>query len=577
MKHTACYQKGYPRPQFVRSEWTDLNGEWKFGFDDETQEADALKGRLPRTIRVPYTYETMMSGIGIAQAHHAVWYSRNIRATRSKRTLLHFEGVDHKAYVYIDGKYVGSHCGAYSRYTVDITRFLGEGESVLTVRCEDDGHPSCVRGKQRWMEESYGCWYVQTTGIWKSVWLECVDGVHLSALKMTPDLTDYTIRFDFEVSEPADDVSVRFDISFGGTFLHTVCATASNRFNSVTCALPSEKLTYQVALWSPSDPALYDVTITVSKGGRIVDEVKSYFALRDYSVKGDKILLNGRPFYARLVLDQGYWKESGLTPPDEEALVSDITLAKEVGFNGARKHQKIEDDRYFYYADLLGFTVWCELPSNHWFSDACSEEIAREWLSIVRANYNHPSLVTWVIFNESWGVRNISRNSQQRDLANGLYYLTKSIDRMRPVISNDGWEHAKSDILTLHDYEQDGSKLYKRYETMCKITEGSSENDQPMPFADGCVYRGQPIVISEFGGTAYVRDEATGWGYGTGVKNDEEFLDRFASLVCAVDKMGLSGFCYTQLTDVQQEVNGLLREDRTSKVPLEEIRKRNHR
>ena len=347
MKHTACYQKGYPRPQFVRSEWTDLNGEWKFGFDDETQEADALKGRLPRTIRVPYTYETMMSGIGIAQAHHAVWYSRNIRATRSKRTLLHFEGVDHKAYVYIDGKYVGSHCGAYSRYTVDITRFLGEGESVLTVRCEDDGHPSCVRGKQRWMEESYGCWYVQTTGIWKSVWLECVDGVHLSALKMTPDLTDYTIRFDFEVSEPADDVSVRFDISFGGTFLHTVCATASNRFNSVTCALPSEKLTYQVALWSPSDPALYDVTITVSKGGRIVDEVKSYFALRDYSVKGDKILLNGRPFYARLVLDQGYWKESGLTPPDEEALVSDITLAKEMGFNGARKHQKIEDERYF--------------------------------------------------------------------------------------------------------------------------------------------------------------------------------------------------------------------------------------
>ena len=251
--------------------------------------------------------------------------------------------------------------------------------------------------------------------------------------------------------------------------------------------------------------------------------------------------------------------------------------AKEMGFNGARKHQKIEDDRYFYYADLLGFTVWCELPSNHWFSDACSEEIAREWFSIVRANYNHPSLVTWVIFNESWGVRNISKNSQQRDLANGLYYLTKSIDRMRPVISNDGWEHAKSDILTLDDYEQDGSKLYKRYETMCKITEGSSENDQPMPFADGCVYRGQPIVISEFGGTAYVRDEATGWGYGTGVKNDEEFLDRFASLVCAVDKMGLSGFCYTQLTDVQQEVNGLLREDRTSKVPLEEIRKRNHR
>lgn len=577
MNHTACYRKGYPRPQFVRTAWEDLNGEWRFGFGEEVTQEDALKGKLPRTICVPFSYETPMSGIGTEEIHHRVWYSRTIGCRTGKRALLHLEGADYKASVYVNGAYAGSHCGAYARYTLDITSLLHEGENTLTVCCDDDGHPSRVRGKQRWMAPSYGCWYVQTTGLWKSVWMEYVDAVSLSALKITPDLKDYSVRFDYEVSEPGDDVTVQFDISFQGMRLHTVCAGASDRYNSVTCSLPSEKLTYQVALWSPSDPALYDVMITLYKGGKPTDHVGSYFALRDYSVKGDKILLNSRPFYARLVLDQGYWKESGLTPPDEEALARDILLAKEMGFNGARKHQKIEDERYFYYADILGFTVWCELPSNHWFSDASSEQLTQEWLEIVRSNYNHPSLVTWVIFNESWGVRNILTNRSQSDLANGLYYLTKSIDSMRPVISNDGWEHAKSDILTLHDYEQDGEKLYSKYASLDKAVHGCAENEQPLAFADGSGYCGQPVLISEFGGTAYAGDEDHGWGYGQGVSGNEEFLNRFAALVGAVDRMNFSGFCYTQLTDVQQEVNGLLREDRSPKVPLQEIKMRNQK
>ena len=303
----------------------------------------------------------------------------------------------------------------------------------------------------------------------------------------------------------------------------------------------------------------------------------SYFALREYTVKGDKIILNSRPFYARLLLDQGYWTESGLTPPDEEALIKDIEICKEMGFNGVRKHQKVEDERYFYYADILGFTVWCELPSNHWTSDASAVQITEEWLEIVRANYNHPSLVTWVVFNESWGVRNILSNSAQSNLATALYYLTKSIDTMRPVISNDGWEHAVSDILTLHDYEQDGKKLYERYDSLAKVTQGSNLNDQPFPYANGYSYCGQPVIFSEFGGTAYVCDERRGWGYGDGVGGDEEFLTRFGELVGAIDKLDFSGFCYTQITDVQQEVNGLLHEDRSPKVPLAEIKARNKR
>lgn len=353
--------------------------------------------------------------------------------------------------------------------------------------------------------------------------------------------------------------------------------TARDCDNTLKLGLSSEELTYQVELWSVDHPALYDLEVNVYKKGKLVDTVGSYFALREYTVKGDKIILNSRPFYARLLLDQGYWTESGLTPPDEEALIKDIEICKEMGFNGVRKHQKVEDERYFYYADILGFTVWCELPSNHWKSDASAVQITEEWLEIVRANYNHPSLVTWVVFNESWGVRNILSNSAQSNLATALYYLTKSIDTMRPVISNDGWEHAVSDILTLHDYEQDGKKLYERYDSLAKVTQGSNLNDQPFPYANGYSYCGQPVIFSEFGGTAYVCDERRGWGYGDGVGGDEEFLTRFGELVGAIDKLDFSGFCYTQITDVQQEVNGLLHEDRSPKVPLAEIKARNKR
>ena len=577
MRHTKCYQAGYPRPQFVRKEWENLNGQWAFAFGEEVTEADALRGKLPRAITVPFSYETQKSGIGDKSQHDTVWYSRKVKGVAGKRTVLHIEGADYVTRVYVNGVLAGTHTGAYTRFSPDITEYLTGGEDVLTIRCDDCNSPAQVRGKQRWEKESFGCWYVQTTGIWKSVWLERVDEVHLTSLKITPDCTDYSVRFDYTVSKPSDDVEVRFDISFQGKKVRTVSSVASDCDNGVSASLSSGKLTYQVELWWLGNPALYDLEVSVYYKGKKTDEVGSYFALREYKAHGDKILLNSRPFYARLLLDQGYWRESGLTPPDEEAMIRDIELAKQMGFNGVRKHQKVEDERFFYYADIMGFTVWCELPSNHWQSDNTAVQITKEWLDIVRQNYNHPSLVTWVIFNESWGVRNIVSNAVQSSLATGLYYLTKSIDAMRPVISNDGWEHAESDILTLHDYEQDGEKLHARYNSLKKITEGSSENEQPLPYAAGYAYRGQPVIISEFGGTAYVCDEKRGWGYGNGVGGDEEFLSRFEGLIRAIDSLNISGFCYTQITDVEHEVNGLLYEDRTPKVPIAEIAKRNAR
>lgn len=572
MKHTKCYIPEYPRPQFVRKDWLNLNGEWKFGFGDEVTADEAMSGKLPRTINVPFTYETKLSGIEDHSQRHTVWYSRMISGKAGKRTILTFEGADYDAEIYVGGKLVGCHRGAYSRFSFDITDYLGEGEALLVVKCVDNDLPIQVRGKQRWEKDSFGCWYVQTTGIYKTVWLEYVDEVHLTKLKITPDISDSSVKFDIGVSKPADDVEVRINITFDGRHIQTASVWAADIDNTVSVRLDSKNITYQAEIWSAWNPALYDVEVTVRKGDRVTDAVGSYFGLREYTVKNGKLLFNNGPFYAKLVLDQGYWKESGITPPSEEAIMRDIQLAKKMGFNGCRKHQKNEDERFYYYADIMGFTVWCELPSNHWFSDEATKDIAAEWLDIVTQNYNHPSLVTWVLFNENWGVRGIASNPAQSNLAAGLYFMTKSIDEMRPVVSNDGWLHVKSDILTLHHYEQNADRLYSMYDNRAKLTDGDVCNSQILPFADGYKYEGQPIIMSEFGGTHYAQSE--GWGYGAAVHTDEEFLERFGSLMDAVKRMNISGYCYTQLTDVEQETNGLLTDERVPKVPIEEIAKR---
>ncbi len=574
MKHTKCYIPDYPHPQLVRSDWVNLNGEWKFAFGEDVSEDTALQGELSGIIQVPFTYETKLSGIEEHGQHPVVWYSRQIKGKEGKRAILYFDGADYDTEVYVGGKLVGTHRGAYSRFSFDVTDYLTGEETLLVVKCTDHDLPTQVRGKQRWEKESYGCWYVQTTGIYKSVWMEYVDEVHLTKLKITPDIKDYTVTFDTSVSKPADDVEVRFDITYEGRHIQTVSVWAGDIDNTVTVRLDSKSITHQVELWSLWNPALYDVEITVRKKDMVTDSVGSYFGLREYAVKNGKLLFNSIPFYAKLLLDQGYWPESGITPPSEEALIKDIELSKQMGFIGVRKHQKIEDERFFYYADIMGFMVWCELPSNHWFSDESSKNLTMEWLDIVMQNYNHPSLVTWVIFNENWGVRNIFSNPAQGNLATGLYYLTKSIDTMRPVISNDGWVHTKSDILTLHHYEQDGNSLLGMYDTLRKLTEGDADNPQFLPYAEGYSYEGQPIIFTEFGGTAYVRDEDHGWGYGAGVNNEEEFLERFGSLIDAIKRMNISGYCYTQITDVEQEVNGLLTTTREPKVAIEEIAKR---
>ena len=324
---------------------------------------------------------------------------------------------------------------------------------------------------------------------------------------------------------------------------------------------------------------MYDITFKVAVDGKVTDIIASYFAMREIRIDGPNILLNGRPIYQRLILDQGYWKDSHLTPPSEEALLEDIDKIHALGYNGLRKHQKIEDERFLYWCDVKGMLVWSEMAATYEYSDNAVEEFAQEWIKIVRQNYNHPCIITWTPVNESWGVSQVETVRTEQHFTEMIYHLTKSMDPYRPVIVNDGWEHTVSDIITLHDYEENGDIFYKRYVEYQKEILNSDvyHNGFKSAMANGYTYHGQPVIISEYGGIAFNNDDS-GWGYGNKVNTKEEFIKRFDDITTAVKKLPYCcGFCYTQVTDVQQEINGLMDIDRNFKVDPKVIREINER
>lgn len=320
---------------------------------------------------------------------------------------------------------------------------------------------------------------------------------------------------------------------------------------------------------------LYEIEFVLYQAEQVIDRIYSYFGLRKISIEQGKVLLNNTPVYQKLILDQGYWPDSHLTPPSEEALIADIDAILAMGYNGVRKHMKIEDARFLYWCDVKGLLVWSEMAATYEFNDEAVEQFTKEWTEIVRQQYNHPSVITWVPFNESWGIPQVYTNKRQQQFTEGIYHLTKAMDPDRPVIVNDGWEHTISDIITLHDYEESGAALLARYADSDSVLGGSSSfNNWKYAMAQGYEYRGQPVIVSEFGGIAF--DTGEGWGYGEQVSSTGAFIERFRSITQAIkDTPYICGYCYTQITDVQQEVNGLLTADRTPKISLEEIRKIN--
>lgn len=597
------YRKNYPRPQLVREDWELLDGDWGFAFDDAAVgEREGWQAGMdcPFTIRVPYTYETKLSGIGDESAHNVVWYQRQIRVDREKltagRLLLHFEGVDFKAKVWINGKLAGTHMGGYARFSFDITELVQEGENLLTVRAEDSFDTGQPRGKQRWKAESYACWYVQTTGIWKSVWMEYVGQESVEQLKITPLWREKAVELEAEIrkmlqslpkkipegsreSFTETELTMEVRVSFDGRLIRKGSCQVTGGGCRIRLDLDRPDLfEWGIQEWKPGSPNLYDVELCLLRDGQVCDKVSSYFGLREIRIDGANILLNGSPLYQRLILDQGYWEASHLTPPDEEALIRDIDSVIAMGYNGVRKHQKIEDERFLYWCDVKGLLVWSEMAAAYQYSDRAVEEFTKEWMEIVQQNYSHPCIITWTLFNESWGVDRIRTCREQQHFTEAIYHLTKAIDPYRPVIVNDGWEHTVSDILTLHDYEESGEVLFRRYsDARDGILDGSVYHcGHHGALAEGYAYHGQPVIISEYGGIAFRQEE--GWGYGNMVAGKEEFIRRFDEVTTAIKRLPyVCGFCYTQVSDVQQEVNGLMDAARNYKVKPEIIREINER
>ena len=586
----------YPRPQFRRSDWVNLNGEWAFAFDDEdaglargwhrVTAEDVRSGisHFDRRITVPFCYQSRLSGIGDTSFHDVVWYARTFASpppgAENERLLLHFGAVDYRAAVWINGAQVARHEGGHTPFCADVTRPLQEGENALVVRAEDPSRDATIpRGKQYWKEESEGIFYTRTTGIWQTVWLEPVNDRHIASLRLTPDVD--AVRVDVEVTVEGFEAglslnlvaALREDVVLDDHVeLRAPLVERSLPLLSRGAAPDTPHLSEwpRPALWAPEHPNLYDLRLELLDAeGKVLDAVESYFGMRKVEARDGEVLLNGRPYYQRLVLDQGYFPDGLLTAPTDDDLRRDIELAKEMGLNGARKHQKVEDPRWLYWADTLGFLVWGEMANAYQYSPDYVRRITTEWQEAVRRDYNHPCIVAWVPMNESWGVPELALDPAQVDHLLTLYHLTRSLDRSRLVVSNDGWEHALTDLCTIHDYGS-AQDLSSRY-----ATPESSVSARPAGrpiYAPAYGYRGEPILISEFGGIAFSGEDG-GWGYTT-VADPEEFLERYDSLLTALlQSPTVQGFCYTQLTDVEQEVNGLLTYDRNPKADPARIRK----
>jgi beta-galactosidase/beta-glucuronidase len=568
----------YPQPQFQRDAWLTLNGPWEFEFDDGNVGLDqgwATAGRrFARTITVPFCFESTASGIGDRSFHPWIWYRRTVVIPadwKGRRVLLKFGAVDYRAQVWVNGQTAGSHEGGNVPFSFDVTPLLKAGENTITVRAEDPPTDRSIpRGKQYWEVESRSIFYTRTSGIWQPVWLEAAGEAYIDSYRVNPSL-DGTVRFAARLARPRPDLELVATV----TWKDQVVATGSAK-------APSDRVAAAVVvneprLWSPGSPNLYDVTLELKAGGKVVDRVHSYFGYRSIGIRQDRVAINGNPTYLKMVLDQGYWPESELTPPSDEAMQYDIRVTKEMGFNGARKHQKVEDPRYLYWADKMGLLVSGEMANAYSYDNRYAGRFTREWIEAVERDVNHPSIIIWAPINESWGTPDLADVRQQAHLK-GNYWLTHSLDDTRLVIDNEGWEHTdQTDIFAFHDYARTGDELYEKYKNL--VTKpGSHVPDISEPaLAPGYAYNGTPFYLSEFGGIAFIppghKVPQQAWGYSGVEPTSDAALGRLRGLYAGIARVpAIAGICYTQLTDVEQEVNGLMTYDRKLKFDAKAVK-----
>ena len=596
------YRNEYPRPQFARNEWICLNGQWDFEIDqaDSGLERDLLKKKLKEKITVPFCPESKLSGIEQKDHLLSVWYKRELSIPHDwsgKRVLLHFQAVDYDATVWINEIEVGRHRGGFSPFSIDITEFIQPGESKqLVVRARDRDDMPQPRGKQTRAYEGEGALYGRTTGIWQTVWMEPVPQIHLKRPRITPDLLSQSFLIEQGITNSRPGTILQITLSDSEGEIVTESVNADMNFTPmISIKIPDERL----VLWKPGDPNLYYLTIKLLDAtGEIIDSATSYAGMRNITISGKSIRINGDVVFQRLVLDQGYYPDGLMTAPSDEALLNDIKLSMAAGFNGARLHQKVFEERFLYHADCLGYIVWGEfgdwgarslsaLPHHQTFSPS----YITEWLEVLERDYSHPCVVGWCPLNETWQPIT-DFISELDDITRGMYLATKAMDQTRPVLDTSGYSHRMidTDIYDSHDYEQDPIKFSENQKGLSENK--PYKNTWPFKTVDGYLkkdawgrkimnewsvdYRGQPYFVSEFGGIWWNPDQehAQSWGYGERPKTLEEFYDRFEKL-CKIllENPEMFGYCYTQLTDIDQEENGIYKYDRSTKFDINRIRK----
>lgn len=572
----------YPRPQFRRREWRNLNGEWEFAFDDADQgrEQDWQGGRpLGSRIVVPFPYQSELSGINDKGIHEVVWYARSVEVPDSwagHDVLLHFGAVDYQATLWVNGEEVGHNRGGHVPFSFDIRPYLQGGANRLTLRVEDRQDPYQPRGKQSTTGLPHGIDYYCTTGIWQPVWLEPVPPIRIGELRITPIAEEGAIELAVQLHAPATGWRLDAEVHDGDRVVafadaYTPLATARLRLT-----IPEAKL------WSPASPHLYGLRVRLFGGDELLDEVESYAGLRSIKVENGRVVLNDTPIFLSMVLDQGYWPQSYLAAPSDKALRRDVELTKELGFNGARKHQKIEDPRWLYWCDRLGLLVWGEMANARAWSSEAEERLLAEWERAVCRDYNHPCVITWVPNNESMGFPGLEESHPgQYAFIERVVELTRRLDPTRPVIDNDGWEHSDiTDICAIHDYTPTSAELKERYRATLAggpLPPTVWYRDKPL-FVLGAEHRGQPVMLTEVGGflsepTDVPADERDRlYEFYASVGSGEELLAKYRDLMMGLASLSfLAGFCYTQLTDIEQEANGLLTYDRQPKLALDQV------
>lgn len=567
----------YPRPQLVRPDWINLNGVWNFEVDNSKSGKERRlfeKRELSSSIIVPFCPESSLSGIGNKDFMAAVWYCREFdipSAWLSEKVLVHFEAVDYASEVWVNGIPAGTHKGGYTPFTFDITSHLRPGKNIITLYAEDDlrsrRQPS---GKQSLMYHSAGCYYTRTTGIWQTVWLEKVPQQYIKSFKLIPDPDNLCLHSEILLNGFCKGYKLNTIAYYSGRVAGEIQTTVNGHVVNQTISLS------EAHLWEPGKPELYDLTFTLVRDETPVDVVNSYFGLRSVSWDNKAVYINNKPVFQRLVLDQGYYPEGIYTASSEEDLKKDILLSMQLGFNGARLHQKVFEPRFLYWADKLGYIVWGEYGS--WGLDitvpAALESFMPEWLEAVDRDFNHPAIIGWCPFNETWDESG-TKSRQDDNILSLTYLAAKTADKTRPIIDTSGNYHVVTDIFDIHDYEQDTAGFAKKFEPM--KNGGEVYNN----FPDRQQYGGQPYFVSEYGGIYWnpgvIRNDQS-WGYGNGPETEAAFYNRYEGLTSVLlENPAVCGFCYTQLYDVEQERNGLYTYEREAKFNTETIREINIR